>query len=561
MSEARAFEPATGRTRTVTVIPARIRALPGMPTLAIQKKRVAAYARVSTNSEEQLTSYEAQVKHYTEYIQSKEHTDHWQFVDVYTDRGITGTSTAKREGFNRMIQDALAGKIDLIITKSVSRFARNTVDTLTTIRKLKEHGVEVYFEEQNIYTMDGKGEVLLTIMSSIAQEESRNISENVTWGMRKRFAEGKVTMAYKQFMGYRRGKNGIPEVVEAEAKIIRTIFRRFLEGATPAIIARELNLAGIPCPSRKSLLGEDEIEAAKARKKTARWSPSTIESILTNEKYKGDAILQKTYCTDYIKKTFVVNDGSEIPKYYAQNSHPAIVSAEVFDLTQMELEWRRSLKGSYSGKSCFASRIVCGDCGAFYGSKVWHSTDEYRRTIWRCNNKYEGDKKCSTPHVTQDELEKAFVNVMQKVIAEKETIFAVCREVLDEVLDTSDLDRIATRLQDQALGMAERVRKLVEENARVRRDQEEYQREYDALAAEHEKLSEKIQSIEEQKKDKTDRRRRIEVFLRILDEQKECMRFEPYTFVALVDKVVVGQNGKLAFCLRNGIKCEYVEAV
>ena len=561
MSEARAFEPATGRTRTVTVIPARIRALPGMPTLAIQKKRVAAYARVSTNSEEQLTSYEAQVKHYTEYIQSKEHTDHWQFVDVYTDRGITGTSTAKREGFNRMIQDALAGKIDLIITKSVSRFARNTVDTLTTIRKLKEHGVEVYFEEQNIYTMDGKGEVLLTIMSSIAQEESRNISENVTWGMRKRFAEGKVTMAYKQFMGYRRGKNGIPEVVEAEAKIIRTIFRRFLEGATPAIIARELNLAGIPCPSRKSLLGEDEIEAAKARKKTARWSPSTIESILTNEKYKGDAILQKTYCTDYIKKTFVVNDGSEIPKYYAQNSHPAIVSAEVFDLTQMELEWRRSLKGSYSGKSCFASRIVCGDCGAFYGSKVWHSTDEYRRTIWRCNNKYEGDKKCSTPHVTQDELEKAFVNVMQKVIVEKETIFAVCREVLDEVLDTSDLDRIATRLQDQALGMAERVRKLVEENASVRRDQEEYQREYDALAAEHEKLSEKIQSIEEQKKDKTDRRRRIEVFLRILDEQKECMRFEPYTFVALVDKVVVGQNGKLDFCLRNGIKCEYVEAV
>ncbi|MDD5898623.1 MAG: recombinase family protein, partial [Clostridia bacterium] len=181
----------------------------------------------------QQTSYEAQVKHYIEHIKSKEHTDNWQFVDVYTDKGITGTSTKKREGFNRMIQDALAGKIDLIITKSVSRFARNTVDTLTTIRKLKEHGVEVYFEEQNIYTLDGKGEVLLTIMSSIAQEESRNISENVTWGMRKRFAEGKVTMAYKQFMGYRRGKNGIPEAVEAEAKIIRTIFRRFLEGATP----------------------------------------------------------------------------------------------------------------------------------------------------------------------------------------------------------------------------------------------------------------------------------------------------------------------------------------
>ena len=189
------------------------------------------------------------------------------------------------------------------------------MDTLTAIRKLKEYGVEVYFEEQNIYTLDGKGEVLLTIMSSIAQEESRNISENVTWGMRKRFADGKVTMPYGQFMGYRRGKDGTPEVVEAEAEIVRTIFRRFLEGATPAMISRELNLAGVPCPSRKSLLSENEAEIAKARKKTSRWGTSTVENILVNEKYKGDAILQKTYCTAYLLKTFVVNDGSVVPKY------------------------------------------------------------------------------------------------------------------------------------------------------------------------------------------------------------------------------------------------------
>ena len=452
-----------------------------------------------------------------------------------------------------MMQEALAGKIDLIITKSVSRFARNTVDTLTAIRRLKEHGVEVYFEEQNIYTLDGKGELLLTIMSSIAQEESRNISENVTWGIRKRFADGKVCMPYKRFMGYRRGEKGIPEIVEAEAKIVRGIFRRFLEGATSTMIAKELNGAGIPCPARKSQLGEEETGTEKDKRKIARWSPSTVESILTNEKYKGDAILQKTYCTDYIQKTFVENDGSEIPKYYAQNSHPAIISSEVFDLAQMELEWRKSLNGSYSGKSCFASRVVCGDCGAFYGSKVWHSTDKYRRVIWRCNNKYGGDAKCSTPHVTQDELEKAFVSVMQKVITEKDAIFAVCREVLDEVLDTSELDRIATRLQDQALGMAERVMKLGEENARVRRDQEEYQREYEALLAEHEKLSQQIQDVEVQRKDKADRRRRIEVFLRMLEEQGECRRFEPYTFVALVDKVVVRQDGKLDFCFRNGM--------
>lgn len=557
MSEARAYEPVATRVKKVTMIPPRLQAMPGMPTFAVHPKRVAAYARVSTNSEEQLTSYEAQVKHYTEHIKTREHTDNWQFVDVYTDRGITGTSTKKREGFNRMIQDALAGKIDLIITKSVSRFARNTVDTLTTIRKLKEHGVEVYFEEQNIYTLDGKGEVLLTIMSSIAQEESRNISENVTWGMRKRFADGRVSMSYGQFMGYRRGTDGTPEIVEAEARIVRTIFRRFLEGATPAIIARELNAAEIPSPSRKALLTDNAIEVEKARKKTARWSPSTVESILTNEKYKGDAILQKTYCTDYIRKTFVINDGSEVPKYYAQNSHPAIVSAEVFDLAQMEMDWRRSLNGSYSGKSCFASRIVCGDCGAFYGSKVWHSQDKYRRIIWRCNRKYGGEKKCSTPHMTQDVLEKAFVNVLQKMIGEKDAIFAVCRKVLDEVLDTGELDRIATRLQDQAQGMAARVRKLVEENARARKDQAGYQQEYDALVAEHEKLSEKIHCIEAQKDDKMDRRRQIEIFLRTLEQQEECLDFDPYTFVALVDKVAVGQDRKLEFIFRNGIKYEY----
>ena len=536
------------------VIPPRTRALPGMPTLSARPKRVAAYACVSTSSEEQLTSYEAQVKHYTEYIKSRALTNHWQFVEVYTDRGITGTSMAKREGFNRMMQDALAGKIDLIITKSVSRFARNTVDTLTAIRRLKEHGVEVYFEEQNIYTLDGKGELLLTIMSSIAQEESRNISENVTWGIRKRFADGKVSMPYKRFMGYRRGEDGIPEIVEAEAKIVRGIFRRFLEGATSTMIAKELNEAGIPCPACKNRLGEDEIGAEQADRKKARWSASTVESILTNEKYKGDAILQKTYCTDYIQKTFVENDGSEIPKYYAQNSHPAIVSAEVFDLTQMEMEWRKSLNGSYSGKSCFASRVVCGDCGAFYGSKVWHSTDAYRRVIWRCNGKYIGEKKCSTPYVTQDELEKAFVSVMQRVLREKEAITAACRETL-EGIDTAELDAEVARLENEANSVAERLRKLIEENARVRIEQAEYQREYDALAAEYERISKRIQTIEAHQKDNKDYKRRIEVFLWVMMKREECNGFDPYTFVTLVEKVVVEQDGKLMFHFRGGKEC------
>ena len=557
MSEVRVGNATSNRIRTVTVIPPRIRALPGMPTPSARPKRVAAYARVSTNSEEQLTSYEAQVKHYTEYIKSRALTDNWQFVSVYTDKGITGTSTAKREGFNRMMQDALTGKIDLIITKSVSRFARNTVDTLTAIRRLKEHGVEVYFEEQNIYTLDGKGELLLTIMSSIAQEESRNISENVTWGIRKRFADGKVSMPYKRFMGYRRGEDGIPEVVEAEAQIVHGIFRRFLEGATGTMIAKELNDADVPCPACKSRLCEGESEAEKDERKVARWSASTVESILMNEKYKGDAILQKTYCTDYIRKTFVENDGSEIPKYYAQNSHPAIVSAEVYDLAQLELEWRKSLNGSYSGKSCFASRVVCGDCGAFYGSKVWHSTDVYRRVIWRCNGKYIGEKKCLTPYVTKEELEKAFVSVMQRVIREKDAITAACQKKLVE-LDTAELDAEVGRLQEKATVIAERLRELIEENARVRIEQAEYQREYDALENAYDRIDAQIQAMEDRNRDKGKRRRKLEIFLGFLGKMEVCEAFEPYTFATMVEKVVVGCDGRLELYFRSGMIVEYL---
>lgn len=199
----------------VTVIPAKKDRLPiNVLSNEARKLRVAAYARVSTNNEEQLTSYEAQVDYYTRYIQSK---DEWQFVEVYTDEGISATNTKKRDGFNRMVADALAGKIDLIITKSISRFARNTVDTLTTVRKLKEKGIEVFFEKENIRTLDGKGELLITIMSSLAQEESRSISENVTWGQRKRFADGKVSLPYRRFLGYEKGPDGLPVIVESEA--------------------------------------------------------------------------------------------------------------------------------------------------------------------------------------------------------------------------------------------------------------------------------------------------------------------------------------------------------
>lgn len=248
--------------RKVHKIESRIALDIATPVAEQHKKRVAAYARVSTDSDEQLSSYEAQVNFYAQHIKSN---PEWEFVSVYTDEGISGTNTKKREGFNHMIEDALCGKIDLILTKSISRFARNTVDTLTAVRRLKEKGVEVYFEKENIHTLDAKGEVMITIMSSLAQEESRSISENVTWGKRKSMEDGKVNMPYKSFLGYEKGEDGLPKIVEAEAEIVRKIYNLFLEGRTVRAIANLLVSEGIPTPAGKK-----------------QWSVSTIMSILQN---------------------------------------------------------------------------------------------------------------------------------------------------------------------------------------------------------------------------------------------------------------------------------------
>lgn len=269
--------------RTVTVIPPSLNSrFSNLAPNISQRRKVAAYARVSTDSEEQVTSYEAQVDYYINYIKSRED---WEFVHVYTDEGISALNTKNRDGFNEMVADALAGDIDLIVTKSVSRFARNTVDSLTTIRKLKEHNVEVYFEKEGIWTFDSKGELLITIMSSLAQEESRSISENVTWGVRKQFADGRFSLAYSRFLGYEKGENGTLKIVPEEAETIRLIYKLFLSGRTPLGICKVLEKMHILTPTGKE-----------------NWHSSTVTSILQNEKYKGDALLQKTFMAYFYRR-------------------------------------------------------------------------------------------------------------------------------------------------------------------------------------------------------------------------------------------------------------------
>ena len=405
--------------KSVITIPATLNKYTAAPINVKKKRKVAAYARVSTDHEDQLTSYEAQVDYYTNYIKKR---DDWEFVSVYADEGITGCNTKKRDGFKRMVEDALNGRIDLIITKSVSRFARNTVDSLTTIRNLKEHGIECYFEKENIWTFDGKGELLLTIMSSLAQEESRSISENCKWGQRKRFADGKVTVPFKRFLGYDRGEDGNLIVNEKQAEIVRRIYGMFLQGHTPYSIAKQLINEGIPTPGGKE-----------------KWGTSVIKSILTNEKYKDDALLQKVYTVDFLSKKKKINKG-EVPQYYVEGNHEAIIDPSVFDMVQKQIAERNSEKNRVSCVSIFSGKIKCGDCGSWYGPKVWHSNDKYRRKVWRCNHKFDDSKKCSTPHLNEEAIKRLFVKAVNILFTEKNEIIANFRDINDMLFCNSDFE-------------------------------------------------------------------------------------------------------------------------
>ena len=516
----------------VTVRPATLNRFTTVPIGSKKKRKVAAYARVSTNSDEQATSYEAQVSYYTDHIKSN---SDWKFVHVYTDKGITGCNTKKREGFNQMIEDALAGKIDLIITKSVSRFARNTVDSLSTIRKLKERGIEVYFEEQNIYTLDSKGELLLTIMSSLAQEESRSISENVTWGQRKRFADGKVSMPYKHFLGYRKGINGEPEIVEEEAKVVRRIYRMFLEGKTPFGIAQALMADNIPTPSGKT-----------------KWCTTTILSILTNEKYKGDALLQKTFCTDFLTKKMKVNEG-EVPQYYVENSHPAIVSSEMFDLVQQEVERRKEQKKQQNGTSIFSGKIICRCCGNAYGSKVWHSNDPYRRVVWRCNAKYRNQEKCTTPHLTEEEIQAAFVSAMNRLIVNKTAVIADCKMLMKQLTDCSEMDAELTQLQTEMDVLSEMLRTAIDENARAAIDQEEYNRRYDSLESRYNDISVKYDALTAEKRRRQFVKENFRQFIKAIEHADLVSEFSPEAWTALVETATVNAKDDIRFNFRNGM--------
>ena len=515
----------------VTTIPATISRFTATPINEKKKRRTAAYARVSTDSEEQLTSYEAQVDYYTNYIKGR---DDWEFISVYTDEGITGTNTKHRDGFNRMVQDALDGKIDLIVTKSVSRFARNTVDSLTTVRKLKEKGVEIYFEKENIWTLDSKGELLITIMSSLAQEESRSISENCTWGQRKRFADGKVTVPFKRFLGYDRGPDGNLVLNPEEAVIIRRIYSMFLQGMSPYGIATRLTADGIKSPGGKD-----------------KWNAGAVRSILTNEKYKGDALLQKSYTVDFLTKKKKVNEG-EIPQYYVEGNHEAIIAPDVFEQVQHELERRKADMGRHSSVHLFSGKIRCGQCGEWYGSKTWHSTSKYRRVVWQCNHKYDGEEKCTTPHLTDDDIKGLFVSAVNQLIGQKDAIISALTASLDIAFDLTALETERTELESEIAVASDLIEKCIYENAHVALDQEEYQKRYDALTARFESAKARYNAVEDTIRSKQSRKATIEAFLTTLAKADLVDEFDTALWSGLVDFATVYNKDDVRFTFKNG---------
>ncbi|MDD2979125.1 MAG: recombinase family protein [Hespellia sp.] len=516
---------------TVTKIPATLNKRKQKVT-EVRKRKVAGYARVSTDHEEQASSFEAQNEYYTNYIQSR---DDWEFVGMYSDDGITATSTKHRAGFNQMVEDALAGKIDLIITKSVSRFARNTVDSLVTVRKLKEKGIEIYFEKENIWTLDAKGELLITIMSSLAQEESRSISENTTWGHRKKFADGQGSIAFGMFLGYDKGENGEFVVNHEQAVTVKLIYKLFLSGLSFHAIAKELTNRGIKTPGGKD-----------------KWYQGTVESILTNEKYKGDALLQKYYTSDFLTKKQVKNSG-EIPQYYVEGHHEAIIPSDTFDLVQAEILRRKGMNGRYSGVGIFSSKIKCGECGSWYGSKVWHSTSKYRKVIFRCNHKFEGDEKCQTPHLTEEEIKTMFIKAANEILTEKEELIANTKLMMQTICDTSEMEKNQAEHLDEMNVLVELTQKLVDENARTVQNQTEYQERYDSLANRYESVKAEYEKITEQINSRQAKEEQFKNYINTLTNIEGIIQeFDEGLWSSLIDYVTVYSKDDVRFTFKNG---------
>ena len=452
-----------------------------------QQTRMAAYCRVSTDSAEQKTSYETQKQVYTDMIAKRKD---WEMVGIYADEGISGTRADKRPEFNRMIKDCLSGKIDYIITKSVSRFARNTVECLEYVRMLKARNIGILFEEQNIDTLKCDSELYLVIYAGFAQSESESMSKNITWAFRKNFEEGKVVINYKRMIGYRKGEDGKPEIVPEEAEIVRNIFDWFLSGKTPREIV-EMLLA----------------DCIQTKCGKIKWQVSSILRILKNEKFCGDAILQKTVTLDCISKTHKKNTG-EAPMYYVHNNHDPIVSRETFNKAQEELLRRNALKpattstvsaqGRYS-RYALTEILHCDECGSRYKRCTWTASGE-KQIVWRCINRLQhGKKYCSkSPTVKEDVLHSAIVRAINRFNQENETTYRLLMKAsLSDALgiggSNEEMELLTRRIDTLNAKMMKLINDAVSEGRSIDDNEGEFKEISDEIA----QLNSRVSAIKE----------------------------------------------------------------
>lgn len=506
--------------------------------------RVAAYCRVSTDSDEQLTSYKTQKKVYTEMIAQK---PEWCLAGIYADEGISGTRADKRDEFQKMIKACLGGKIDYIITKSVSRFARNTVECLEYVRMLKSRGIGVLFEEQNIDTLKSDSELYLVIYAGFAQSESESMSKNITWSFRKNFEEGKVTFIYGKILGYRKGDNGEPEIDEEEAVIVEKIFDFYLSGMTLRGVAEAIN-AEFPVIPKKE-----------------RMSSSSILSILSNEKYCGDAILQKTITVDCISKTRRKNTG-EAPMYYVQNNHPAIISREKFNKVQEELI-RRKNKTPQSAKTAITSTgkyskyaltevLVCGECGSRFRRCTWARNGK-RKVVWRCTNRLDfGPKYCkNSPTVDEDKLKNAVVRAINKFNENDSTTYlmlmkATIADAIGLAGNSEEIDILERKIDALNKVMMDIINKSVAEGSSVEDHEDEFKDIHDQI----EMLEHRIGALREATNTKEEREEKEKLLQKTIEDRAaHSQEYDDTVVRQMIECIKIYHDGRIEVIFGGGI--------
>lgn len=514
-----------------------------------KKLRVAAYCRVSTDDDDQLNSYEAQVDYYTQKINN---TDNWTMAGIFADEGITGTNMKKRDEFKRMLSLCRKGQIDMILTKSVSRFARNTVDCLDTVRELKARSIPVFFEKENINTMLQQSEFIITLYSGFAQAESESISQNVTWGKRKSMKDGNVIFQYSKLLGYEKGEDGKPRIVPEEAATVVRIYRSYLAGYSLDRIQQELTAEGIPTAS--GIKG---------------WSKQVIQNILSNEKYIGDALLQKSFVTDCLTKRTKKNTG-ELPQYYVEDNHPAIVSRELYNRVQEETA-RRSNKrkimhksgktehGKFSGKYALSERLVCGECGSPYRRCTW-ARNGVKRIVWRCISRLEyGTKYCKeSPTIDEHRLHAAILHSINEVVTHRDEIVATLKHSLkvaingndDEITDAFTIQR---RLDQLDVILSD----LIELSAKSGASGDYFDARFKEVTDEQKALKKQLREMEQQKVVLANADARLNDVFEIIESLPLQMgEYDDALTALIIERVTVVSTENIKVQFLNGIVIE-----